>query len=152
MSKREFNLSLGTYSRLVFMVISSGPCGVEHSAGVKPLYQESQQYGKKKIGPRPKRLAGLSLPAPSWSSVAVGSRKMVRYGRLTRTCTARLPKTGEKAVADRGDVGWPFGMLREYALLGVDAIHQGRPPGQHQKERDRIPLLQVVPDVCQHVR
>jgi hypothetical protein len=62
-----------------------------------------------------------------WSSVAVGSKKMVRYGRPAGMRAALSPKTGEKAVADQDDVGWPFGMLREYSLLGVDAVHQRRP-------------------------
>jgi len=52
-------------------------------------------------------------PVESRSSVAVGSRKMVRYGRPAGKRAALLPKTGEKAVADQDDVGWPFGMLRE---------------------------------------
>src|SRR5205809_7403203 len=39
-----------------------------------------------------------------------------------RASTGRLraalsPKTREKAVADQDDVGWPFGMLRDYSLL-----------------------------------
>src|SRR5207249_2415341 len=32
-----------------------------------------------------------------------------------------------QAVADQDDVGWPFGMLRDYSLLGVDAVDQRRP-------------------------
>ena len=71
-------------------------------------------------------LAPQSL-APSRSSVAVASRKMVRYGRPAGKRAALLPKTGEKAVADQDDVGWPFGMLRDYSLLGVDAVDQRRP-------------------------
>jgi hypothetical protein len=52
-------------------------------------------------------------PVKSRSSVAVGSRKMVRYGRPAGMRAALSPKTGEKAVADQDDVGWPLGMLRE---------------------------------------
>ena len=37
------------------------------------------------------------------------------------------PKTAEKAVAGQDDIGWPFGMLREYSLLGVDAVHKRHP-------------------------
>jgi hypothetical protein len=47
--------------------------------------------------------------------------------QTSRYASALSPKTGEKAVADQDDVGWPFGMLREYSLLGVDAVHQRRP-------------------------
>ena len=79
--------------------------------------------------------------APSQSSVAVGSKKMVRYGRPAGKRAALLPKTREKAVADQGDVGWPLGMLRNYSLLGVDAVHQRRPTDQHQEERNGIPFL-----------
>ena len=61
------------------------------------------------------------------------------------------PKTGEKAVGDQNDVGWPFGMLREYSLLGLDAVDQRRPTHQHQEERNGIPFLKVVPDVCKYV-
>ena len=75
------------------------------------------------------------------SSVAVGSRKMVRYGRPAGKRAALSPKTREKAVADQDDVGWPFGMLREYSLLGVDAVDQRRPTDQHQEDRDGIPFL-----------
>jgi hypothetical protein len=44
---------------------------------------------------------------------------------------ALSPKTGEKAVANQGDVGWPSGMLREYLLLGVNAIDERGPTDQH---------------------
>jgi hypothetical protein len=66
-------------------------------------------------------------PVESRSSVAVGSRKMVRYGRPAGKRAALSPKTWKKAVADQDDVGWPLGMLREYSLLGVDAVDQRRP-------------------------
>jgi hypothetical protein len=66
-------------------------------------------------------------PGMCRSSVAVGSKKMVRYGRPAGKRAALSPKTREKAVADQDDVGWPFGMLREYSLLGVDAVDQRRP-------------------------
>jgi hypothetical protein len=66
-------------------------------------------------------------PVKSRSSVAVGSKKIVRYGRPAAMRAALSPKTGEKAVADQDDVGWPLGMLREYLLLGVDAVDQRRP-------------------------
>jgi len=52
---------------------------------------------------------------------------MVGYGRLGGKRAALSPKTREKAVADQDDVGWPLGMLREYSLLGVDAVDQRRP-------------------------
>jgi hypothetical protein len=51
------------------------------------------------------------------------------------------PKTGEKAVPDQGDVGWPLGMLREYSLLGMDAVDQRRPTDEYEEERDEIPFL-----------
>ena len=74
-------------------------------------------------------MAGLVLQSstPSRSSMAVGSKTVVRYGRPAGKRAALSPKTGEKAVADQDDIGWPFGMLREYSLLGVDAVDQRRP-------------------------
>jgi len=69
----------------------------------------------------------------SRSSVAVGSRKMVRRGRPGGMRTALSPKTREKAVADQDDVGWPFGMLRDYSLLGMNAVDQRRPTDQNQQ-------------------
>jgi hypothetical protein len=54
---------------------------------------------------------------------------------------ALSPETWEKAVADQNDIGWPFGMLREYSLFGVDAVGQRRPTDQHQEERNGIPFL-----------
>jgi hypothetical protein len=80
-------------------------------------------------------------PVESRSSVAVGSKKMVRYGRPAGKQAALSPKTREKAVADQDNVGWPFGMLREYSLLGMNAIDQRRPTDQHQEERNGIPFL-----------
>ncbi|SRR6266480_723653 len=65
--------------------------------------------------------------APSRSSMAVDSKKMVPYGRPAGMRAALSPKTREKAVADQDDIGWPFGMLRECSLLGVDAVDQRRP-------------------------
>ena len=79
--------------------------------------------------------------APSRSSVVVGSAKMVRYCRLADMRAALSPNTGEKAVAHQGGVGWPFGMLRDYSLLGVDAVDQRRPTDQDQEERGKIPFL-----------
>lgn len=72
------------------------------------------------------------MPSPPkfrTESVFRGGRqqKMVPYGRLAGMRAALSPETREKAVADQHDVGWPFGMLREYSLLGVDAVHQRRP-------------------------
>ncbi len=69
----------------------------------------------------------------SRSSVAVGSKRIVRYGRPAGMRAALSPKTGEKAVADQDDVGWPFGMLRDYSLLGMNAVDQRRPTDQHQQ-------------------
>ena len=46
------------------------------------------------------------------------------------------PNTWEKAVADQTDVSGPFGMLRQYSLLGVDAVDERRPTDQHQEDRD----------------
>jgi hypothetical protein len=79
--------------------------------------------------------------APSRSSVAVGSKKMVRYGRPGGMRATLSPKTAKEAVADQVDIGWPFGMLRDYSLLRVDAVDQRRPTDQHQEERDGIPFL-----------
>jgi len=66
---------------------------------------------------------------------------MVPYGRPVDIRAALSPKTGEKAIADQDDIGWPLGMLREYSLLGVDAVDQRGPTNQHQEERDGIPFL-----------
>jgi len=52
---------------------------------------------------------------------------MVPYGRPVDIRAALSPKTGEKAIADQDDIGWPLGMLREYSLLGVDAVDQRCP-------------------------
>jgi hypothetical protein len=76
----------------------------------------------------------VGLPWRSAETVA-------RYDRPAGMRAALSPETGEKAVADQGDVGWPFGMLREYSLLGVDAINERRPTDQYQEERDGIPFL-----------
>jgi len=54
---------------------------------------------------------------------------------------ALSPKTWEKAIADQTDIGWPFGMLRKYSLLSVDAADQRYPAYQHQEKRDEIPFL-----------
>src|SRR4029077_14961568 len=43
-------------------------------------------------------------------------------------------------------------MLRDYSLLSVDAVDQRHPTNQYQEERDEIPFLQVVTDVCKYVR
>jgi hypothetical protein len=75
------------------------------------------------------------------SSVAVGSKRIVRYGRPADIRAALSPKTGEKAVADQDDIGWPLGMLREYSLLGINAVDKRRPTDQHQEERNGIPFL-----------
>src|SRR6266487_4620420 len=77
---------------------------------------------------------------------------MVRSGTPVRVQAALSPNTGDEAVADQGGVGWPFGMLREYPFLGADAVDQRCPTDQYEKECDRIPFLQVVPDVCKYVR
>src|SRR5438552_4108623 len=70
--------------------------------------------------PSPIRVANASVArpilqssTPSRSSMAVGSKTMVRYGRPGGKRAALSPKTREKAVADQDDVGRPFGMLRE---------------------------------------
>jgi hypothetical protein len=42
--------------------------------------------------------------------------------------------------------------LRQYSLLGLDAVDQRHPTNQHQEESDGIPFLQVVSDVCNYVR
>src|SRR5438093_7197846 len=64
---------------------------------------------------------------------------------------ALSPNTGNEAVPGQGDVDWPFGMLREYPLLGVDAVDQRCPTDQYEKECNEIPFLQVVPDVCKYI-
>jgi hypothetical protein len=51
------------------------------------------------------------------------------------------PDTGEKAVARQNYVSWPSGMLRDYSLLGVDAVDQRDPTNQYQEDRDEIPFL-----------
>src|SRR5262245_21113168 len=62
------------------------------------------------------------------------------------------PNAGDDAVSDRGDVRFPFGVLREYSLFGMDAVDQRPPTDQHQKKCNKIPFLQVVPDVSNYVR
>jgi len=62
-----------------------------------------------------------------------------------------LPETGKQAVAHQDDVGRPSGILREYPLLGVNAVEQGCPPRYHQQRCAEIPFLKVVPDVRKHV-
>jgi hypothetical protein len=65
--------------------------------------------------------------APSRSSVVVSSRGWSDTVDQ-QTCQRRaLPKAGQNAVAHSRYVGWPLGMLREYSLLGVDAVNQRRP-------------------------
>src|SRR5439155_3196187 len=64
---------------------------------------------------------------------------------------ALSPNTGNEAVPDRDDVDWPFGMLREYPLLGVDAVDQRCPTNQYEKDGNGIPFLQVVSDVCKYI-
>ena len=59
--------------------------------------------------------------------MAIVSRKMVLYARPAGMPATFSPKTGQKAVTDQDDIGWPLGMLREYSLLGVDAVDQRRP-------------------------
>jgi len=63
----------------------------------------------------------------------------------------RLPETGDDAVADQGDIGRPSGIMREYPLLGEDAVEQRCPPCHHHQRCAEIPFLEVVPDVCNHV-
>src|SRR5206468_11464975 len=77
---------------------------------------------------------------------------MVRYGTPVRVQAALSPNSGDEAVAGQGGVGWPLGILREYPFLGADAVDQRCPTDQYEKECDRIPFLQVVPDVCKYVR
>jgi hypothetical protein len=73
--------------------------------------------------------------------VAIASRKMVPQGRPAGIPAALSPKTGEKAIAHQDYIGRPFGMLREYSLLSVDAVDQRHPTNQYQEERDEIPFL-----------
>ena len=40
--------------------------------------------------------------------------RLTQYERPAGVRAALSPNTGEKVVADQGDVGWPFGMLTEY--------------------------------------
>src|SRR6476659_1796190 len=65
---------------------------------------------------------------------------------------ALSPKTGEKPVANLGEVGRPSRILRDYSLLGVDAVDERRPTDQHQEDSDEVPFLQVVADVPKYVR
>src|SRR5262249_41484139 len=95
-----------------------------------------------------------STPAPKESVANTGLGRFRSVWRPIGTArhifavgAARSPKTREKTVADRGDVGWPFGVLRDYSLLRVNAVNQRRPTDQHQEKRDEIPLLEVVTDV-----
>src|SRR5262245_64324016 len=62
------------------------------------------------------------------------------------------PKTGDKAIANNGDVGWPFGMFAEYQFFGVDAVDERLPTDQYQENGDKIPFLQVVSNIGEHVR
>ena len=73
-----------------------------------------------------------------WQS---GAENMVRYSRRAGMQAARSPKTWEKAIADQNDISWPFGMSREYSLLGLDAVNQRHPTNQYQEKRDEIPFL-----------
>ena len=74
----------------------------------------------------------------SWRSAA---EKMVQYSRPAGMQAALSPKTWENAVADQSDISWPFGMLRDYSLLSVDAVNQRHPTNQHEEERNEIPFL-----------
>ena len=62
------------------------------------------------------------------------------------------PKTREKTVANLGEVGRPSSILRDYSLLGLDAVDERRPTDQHQEDSDEVPFLQVVADVPKYVR
>jgi hypothetical protein len=42
-------------------------------------------------------------------------------------------------------------MLREHSLLGVDTVEERYPTNQYQDERDRIPFLEVVPNIRNYV-
>src|SRR6476659_2935314 len=65
---------------------------------------------------------------------------------------ALSPKTREKSVANLGEVGRPSGILRDYSLLGVDAVDERSPTNQYQEDSDEVPFLQVVADVPKYVR
>lgn len=72
-------------------------------------------------------ISALRLPVNPFGELSLLACPVPRYSRPTAMQATLSPKTGEKAVPDQNDVRWPFGMLRNYSLLSVNAVDERRP-------------------------
>src|SRR5215475_7326963 len=58
-----------------------------------------------------------------------------------------LPETWNKPIVYQAGIRGPSRIQSEYTFLGMDAVNQGCPAGDHQQNCDGTPLLEVKPDV-----